>query len=224
MSGQQHIPAALYPQERPGTHCTGGWVCPRAGLDGRKISAHRDSIPGPSSLLSVAIPTELHGPRSQPIRYLKAQGGGVYMHSIVSTSALDGGTWSMSSFSCFGPGKESRYPLMWRLGGCQGWSGCVLSWENTLQLGFEMWFEKRHCYYCYRFQPSQCEWFPLLLYHKMRNQQVTSGWLVSPGAQHPLLRSVRWRQRERHAWTKMPRIIALHLARALKCSNELCPP
>jgi len=29
MSGQQHAPAALYPRERPGTHCTGGWVGPR---------------------------------------------------------------------------------------------------------------------------------------------------------------------------------------------------
>jgi hypothetical protein len=27
---------------RPGTHCTGGCVGPRAGLDGRKISPHRD--------------------------------------------------------------------------------------------------------------------------------------------------------------------------------------
>jgi len=36
VSGQQHAPAALYPRERPGTHCTGGWVGPRAGLDGRK--------------------------------------------------------------------------------------------------------------------------------------------------------------------------------------------
>ena len=44
------------------THCTGGWVGPRAGLDGRKISPHRDSIPGPSSPKSVAIPTELPGP------------------------------------------------------------------------------------------------------------------------------------------------------------------
>ena len=35
----------LYRRERPGTHCTGGWVGPRAGLDGRKISSHRDSIP-----------------------------------------------------------------------------------------------------------------------------------------------------------------------------------
>ena len=35
MSGQQHAPAALYPRERPGTHFTGGWVGPRAGLDGQ---------------------------------------------------------------------------------------------------------------------------------------------------------------------------------------------
>ena len=31
--GQRHAPVALYPRERPGTHCTGGWVGPRAGLD-----------------------------------------------------------------------------------------------------------------------------------------------------------------------------------------------
>jgi len=30
---QRHAPAALYPLERPGTHCTEGWVGPRAGLD-----------------------------------------------------------------------------------------------------------------------------------------------------------------------------------------------
>ena len=29
--GQRHAPAALYPRERPGTYCTGGWVGPRAG-------------------------------------------------------------------------------------------------------------------------------------------------------------------------------------------------
>jgi hypothetical protein len=34
VSGQHHAPAALYPQGKdPGTHCTGGWVGPRAGLD-----------------------------------------------------------------------------------------------------------------------------------------------------------------------------------------------
>ena len=31
--GQRHTPAALYPLERPGTHCTGGWVDPSAVLD-----------------------------------------------------------------------------------------------------------------------------------------------------------------------------------------------
>jgi hypothetical protein len=34
VSGQRHAPAALYHGERtPGTHCTGGWVGPRACLD-----------------------------------------------------------------------------------------------------------------------------------------------------------------------------------------------
>jgi hypothetical protein len=33
MRGQRHAPAALYPRKGPGTHCTGGLVGPRAGLD-----------------------------------------------------------------------------------------------------------------------------------------------------------------------------------------------
>ena len=41
VSGQQHAPAALNPQERPGTHFTVGWVGPRAG----KSRPDRDSIP-----------------------------------------------------------------------------------------------------------------------------------------------------------------------------------
>jgi len=48
--GQRHAPAALYPRKRPGTHCTGGWVGPRAGLDKcGKYRPHRNSIPVPSS-------------------------------------------------------------------------------------------------------------------------------------------------------------------------------
>jgi hypothetical protein len=43
-------PRPLYLRETPGTHCTGGWVGPRAGLDVcEKSSPHRDLIPGPSS-------------------------------------------------------------------------------------------------------------------------------------------------------------------------------
>jgi len=42
-------PAALYPRERSGTHFTGGWVGPRAGLDGRNISSQPGFDPGPSN-------------------------------------------------------------------------------------------------------------------------------------------------------------------------------
>jgi len=42
-------PGRTLPRERPGIHCTGDWVGPRAGLDWRKNSPHLDSIPGPSS-------------------------------------------------------------------------------------------------------------------------------------------------------------------------------
>jgi hypothetical protein len=43
VGGQLHAPAALPPGKRPGTHCTGGWVGPRAGLDGcGKCRPHRD--------------------------------------------------------------------------------------------------------------------------------------------------------------------------------------
>jgi len=46
VGGQRHDPAALYPLERPGTHCTGSWMGPRAGLDGAEnLFPPRDSIP-----------------------------------------------------------------------------------------------------------------------------------------------------------------------------------
>ena len=50
MSGQRQAPAALYPLESPGTHCTGGWLVPRADLNRcGKSHPHEDSIHGPSS-------------------------------------------------------------------------------------------------------------------------------------------------------------------------------
>jgi len=36
VGGQRHATAALSPVRRPGTHCTGGWVGPRAYLDAYK--------------------------------------------------------------------------------------------------------------------------------------------------------------------------------------------
>jgi hypothetical protein len=63
MTGQRHAPAAFYPRERPGTHCTGGCVGPRAGLDRCGKSRPPPGFdPGPSSPLPVAILTELSGP------------------------------------------------------------------------------------------------------------------------------------------------------------------
>jgi len=40
-------PGRTLPRERTGTHFTGGWVGPRAGLDGRKISSPPGFDPGP---------------------------------------------------------------------------------------------------------------------------------------------------------------------------------
>ena len=56
VGGVSTTPRPLYPQERTSTHCTGGWVGPRAGLDGcGKSRRHRNSIPGhPRTVQSVA--------------------------------------------------------------------------------------------------------------------------------------------------------------------------
>ena len=50
-------PRPLYHRERPGTHCTGGWVGPRTDLDVcGKSRPHRDSIPVPSSPTALSRP------------------------------------------------------------------------------------------------------------------------------------------------------------------------
>jgi hypothetical protein len=50
VSGQRHAPAALCPGERtPGTHCAGGWLGPRAGLDTDASAGDRTSIARSSS-------------------------------------------------------------------------------------------------------------------------------------------------------------------------------
>jgi hypothetical protein len=60
-----------HPNKINGTHCTGGWVGPGAGLDRcRKFRPHRDSIPGPSSPWPVTIPIMLPGPDRLVFKYL----------------------------------------------------------------------------------------------------------------------------------------------------------
>jgi len=51
----------LYLRERPGTHCTGDWVGPKAGLDGCGKS-HPSPGFDPRTVQRVAIPTELSRP------------------------------------------------------------------------------------------------------------------------------------------------------------------
>jgi hypothetical protein len=47
VSGQHQAPAALTPGERtPGTHCTGGWVGPRTGLDSEATGHILSPLPG----------------------------------------------------------------------------------------------------------------------------------------------------------------------------------
>ena len=43
-------PRPLYPRERPGTHCTGGWVGHKAGLDGCGKSRPLTGIRSPDRL------------------------------------------------------------------------------------------------------------------------------------------------------------------------------
>ena len=67
--GQRQAPTALPPEEKPGTHCTGGWVTPGPVWMGAKnLAPHRDSTPGPSSPLRVAVRTTLSRPN--PIAHI----------------------------------------------------------------------------------------------------------------------------------------------------------
>ena len=80
-----HASAALYPLERPGTHCTGGWVAPGPVWTGGTFHPHRDSIPGRSArsqfLYLLSYPAHWNSPEgSRKLRFpnfvTKAQDNG----------------------------------------------------------------------------------------------------------------------------------------------------
>jgi hypothetical protein len=64
---------SLYPRERPGTRCIGGWLGPRAGLDGRGKSRppplNRDFTPGTIRSV-VSRYTDCRYPGSVYVEYL----------------------------------------------------------------------------------------------------------------------------------------------------------
>ena len=73
MRGQRHNLAALYPRERPGTHCSGGWVGPRADLD--RCGKSRPP-PGfdPRTFQPVASPRQLFTPGKDPVPIVQEAG------------------------------------------------------------------------------------------------------------------------------------------------------
>ena len=93
--------------ERPGTHFPGGWMGPRAGLDGRKISSPSGFDHGPSS---PDIPTQLPGPQ----KYTSTEGRlwevWVVEHSCHWGVILVIMYWETTT--CFGP--------WWPSSGCLG--------------------------------------------------------------------------------------------------------
>jgi len=118
------------PRERPGTHCTEGWVGPRAGLDrcGKSrpppgfdpqtvqpiASCYTDWATRPIQFVIIIIIIEAEvntKVNCVPVRALRQSGGiEVWLHSFL-TSAVDAGEWLTSLPGHFIPSKESQYPL-----------------------------------------------------------------------------------------------------------------
>ena len=70
VGGQRHAPAALPPGKRDSTQCTGGWMCPRAGLDWcGKSRPYRDSNPGLSRPSSARFLTQFRPLIKQHVSY-----------------------------------------------------------------------------------------------------------------------------------------------------------
>ena len=95
-------PRLLYHRERPGTNYTGGWVGPRAGLDGcgKSRPPRRDSIPRPSSPWRVSIPTEL----SRPVERIRSNALELYGHIL----GLGGNGWPKRILTWSPEGRKKR--------------------------------------------------------------------------------------------------------------------
>ena len=127
----------LYSRERSGTHCTGGWVGPRAGLDGcGKYHPHRDSIPGPCS--NWANPALFSWKRGE-IHFF-----GIL--SVKSVTGLGGGekrslwTWQQSS-----EGFKTKADVIRKYGAAEAPARYrVKNWKNALQTFHSLYRSTRH--------------------------------------------------------------------------------
>jgi len=134
MDGQGDAPSALPPEKEPGTHCVGGWVGPRAGLDGcekhapagirsqyrlaRSESLYRLPYFQPTFVPKYGGKAEVH-PRTG---HGSKEGEQRYSSTPSLTSALDRGGGSTPRPAAMPPGK-TQYPLYRRLDEPQGRSG-----------------------------------------------------------------------------------------------------
>jgi hypothetical protein len=59
VGGQRNVPAALLSGKKPDTHCVGGWVGPRAGLDPEENLAFTGIRSSDRPARSESIPTAL---------------------------------------------------------------------------------------------------------------------------------------------------------------------
>jgi hypothetical protein len=85
VSGQQHVPVVLYFRERPGTHCTGGWVGPRLVWTGTEnLTPIGIRSPDRPARSSVAIPTELPGPHLYKAEHNSQWFSDMWLRSVIN--------------------------------------------------------------------------------------------------------------------------------------------
>ena len=96
-------PRPLYPREQPGAHCIGGWVGPRAGLDGcGKSRPHRDSILGLTVCSEYTHQLRYPGPRTYGQIYIC-----IYRQVHLKSKTRHTGTSSAAVQKCHSLGYRS---------------------------------------------------------------------------------------------------------------------
>ena len=84
MGGQRHAPAALSPGKPPGTHCIGGWVHPRAGLDGCRKSRPPTGIRSPDRPVRSELLYRLSYPEPQFNKKIRTNNTQRYCYSVLT--------------------------------------------------------------------------------------------------------------------------------------------
>ena len=84
---------------------------------------HETTLPASLNVAVSESRASVKGDVRRRTSHERPEGRYKYFSTFSLTSALDGVGWSTPRPGCFTSGKETRYPLYWRLGGPQGRSG-----------------------------------------------------------------------------------------------------